>query len=1030
MRIGLRTLPVVDYEGDQIGSPAKADIDIRSLQRDLEKTVRGEIRFDSGSRGIYAHDASNYRMVPIGVTIPKDEDDVVAIMAAARKHNAPILSRGGGTAIPGQGVNTALIIDYSKYMNQVISVDPDAKIAVIQPGCIPDTLNAMTRRFGLIFGPDPATHSRNTIGGMIGNNSCGIHSVLAGRTSDNIEALEILLYDGTRLKVGATSDDERVRIIAKGGREGEIYRKLTELRDEYADEIRARYPKIPRRVSGFNLDNLLPESDFNVARALVGSEGTCVTVLKAWCNLIPDPKFRSLVAVGCQDVVHAARLVPEALTYKPIGCEGLDDVFMQDLKKKDMHPPHLELLPKGNAWLFVEFGGESKEDADEKACKLVEEMQQKHQATEIKLLDNPEFEADIWHIREEGLGATAQIPGEKENHEGWEDTAVHPDQVGEYLADFRALMDKYGYRGSLYGHFGDGCIHVRLDFDLKTEGGIQHYRKFVQEGAELVVRYNGSLSGEHGDGQARGELLTRMFGPELIQAFAKFKQIWDPDWRMNPGKVIAPYRIDENFTHGTDYNPPEIQTHFQFPADNYSFGKAADRCVGAGVCRRLQGGTMCPSFMVTREEKHSTRGRARMLFEMVKRDPVEGGWASKEVKDALDLCLSCKGCKGDCPVQVDMASYKAEFLSHYYEKKRRPRTAFAFGQIQVWAKFASFAPGFVNLVSHFPILNRIAKQLTSIAPQRTIPKFAPYTFRSWLNRRRRRRTEGPKVILWADTFNNHFHPTTAQAAVEVLEHCGFQVEVPRQHLCCGRPLYDYGFLDQAKAYLQTILEALRPQIREGLPIVVLEPSCCSVFRDELINLFPHDQDALRLSEQTFLLSEFLEKETPNFSYPKLHRKAILHGHCHHKALMKLDAEKSILQKMELDVDAPDSGCCGMAGAFGFEKGEHYEVSIKCGERVLLPAVRDAEPDTLIIADGFSCREQVSQTTDRVPLHLAQVIQMAIKEGQYGTPGRFPERDYVTPPRSQTDDLKTVVIAGACLYGFYRLGKYLVKKAQR
>ncbi|HVT11477.1 MAG TPA: FAD-binding and (Fe-S)-binding domain-containing protein [Fimbriimonadaceae bacterium] len=1026
MQVRLRTIPIRHSHDGQVGTAKSLNVDVDDLKRELEQTVEGEVRFDSGTRAMYAHDASNYRMPPIGVVIPRSQADVVAAIAAARRFGAPVISRGGGTAIPGQGVNVALMIDFSKYLHEVVGIDPERRIAIVEPGCILDHLQEKAKPYGLAFGPDPATHSRNTLGGMIGNNSCGIHSVRAGRTADNIEGLGILLYDGTRMQVGAMTAAQLHRAINRGGREGEIYARLRDLRDRYAGLIRERYPKIPRRVSGFNLDELLPEKGFHVARALVGTEGTCVAVLEATCRLMPRITAKSLLILGFPDIIAAGSFASEALEYGPIGCEALDHKFLADMRKKKMHPKHADLLPEGRAWLLVEFGGEDKEEADSQARRLVQAVASRDQGPSHRLLDHPEFEKALWKLREEGLGATAFIPGEEVNHEGWEDAAVPPERLGDYLRDFQKLLKQFEYHGALYGHFGDGCVHVRLSFDLETRPGIDHYRRFVEEAASLVVSYGGSLSGEHGDGQAKAEMLEKMYGPELIEAFAEFKRIWDPDGKMNPGKVVAPYRIDENLRLGTDYDPPQIQTHFQYPDDRHSFAFAIRRCVGAGVCRRTEGGTMCPSFMVTREEKNSTRGRARLLFEMLAGNPIEGGWKSEEVKDALDLCLACKGCKGDCPVQVDMATYKSEFLAHYYEGRRRPRHAYAFGFIQVWARLASLAPGFVNLVAHTPGLGAAAMRVAGMAPQRRMPRFAPYTFRSWWARRSKRNAGKPRVILWADTFNNHFHPTTAQAAVEVLEHAGFQVEVPKAHLCCGRPLYDYGFLRQAKVYLRKILDSLRAEIRRGDKVVVLEPSCCSVFRDELVNLFPGDEDAKRLSQQVFLLSEFLNCQAPGYRPPKLNGRALVHGHCHHKALMSMDDEKELLAKMGMEIDEPQSGCCGMAGAFGFEAGEHYDVSIKCGERVLLPEVRSAPSDGLIVADGFSCREQVTQETDRTPLHLSQVIKMAIDEGEAAQPRPYPEKRYLTPRRTLEDDVRTAVLVGACLYGAFRLVSWALK----
>jgi len=1025
MRVPLRTLPIQHLDNDQIGSPDEAEINVAALEAALRDSIKGEVRFDGGTRGMYAHDASNYRMVPIGVVIPRDKEDVIAAVAAARNFGAPIIARGGGTAIPGQGVNCALMIDFSKYMNQVLSLDPENKTAVVQPGCVLDTLRDAAEKHELTFGPDPATHTRCTLGGMIGNNSCGIHSVMAGRTSDNIEELEVLLYDGTILRVGKTSPEELEQIIARNDRQAEIYWRLRDLRDRHADLIRERYPKIPRRVSGFNLDDLLPEKDFHIARALVGSECTCVIVLEAVTKLVDSPQARSLVVIGFPDLPSAGDFVPHCRkNYGPIGLEGLDDTFIDDMKKKGMHPQNMELMPKGRAWLLVEFGGKTKEESDAHAKRMMDDL--KDQGHPMKLFDDPNQEKIIWNLREEGLGATAHVPGEKENHEGWEDTAVHPEDVGKYIRDFLALMDKYNYTGAVYGHFGDGCIHVRLDFELDTTDGIEHYRRFVQEGADLVKRYGGSLSGEHGDGQARGELLERMYGRELIEAMAEFKRIWDPDWKMNPGKVIAPYRLDENLAIGTDYAPPEAHAHFSYPQDDYSFAYAMKRCVGAGVCRRKEGGTMCPSYMVTHEEKHCTRGRARMLYEMLRGETITDGWQSEEVKDALDLCLACKGCKGDCPVQVDMATYKAEFLSHYYEKKPRPRQAYAFGYIMVWSRLAAIAPGFINLLGRLPGLNSLAKRLAGIDARREIPQFAPQTFKEWFGKRTPAEGKHGEVILWADTFNNHFHPQIAQAAVEVLEHAGYKVNVPMQNLCCGRPLYDYGLLKDAKNYLHTIVATLRDEIRSGTRVVMLEPSCCSVFRDELCNLFPHDEDAKRLKEQTCTLAEFLARE--EYEPPKLKRKAILHGHCHHKAIMKMTSEEAVLRRMGIDLLTPDTGCCGMAGAFGFEEGDHFNLSIACGERVLLPIVRKASEDTIIIADGFSCREQIVQETHRTPLHFAQVLQMAIKEGEQGASTFLPETNYAKPARSIKDEVRTAAIIGASAVAVGLIVRWAIRKA--
>jgi FAD/FMN-containing dehydrogenase/Fe-S oxidoreductase len=1019
--IRIKTPPTHFEDRWQTGTTTQIEVDREAIRRELRGGIRGEVRFDAGDRGMYASDAGNYRMIPVGVVLPFDADDVLHTLAVCRKHGAPIVARGGGTGIPGQTVNTAVLLDFSKYMNRIVEMNPEQKYARVQPGIVLDELRKAAGKHGLTFGPDPATHSRNTLGGMIGNNSCGIHSMMAGETVDNVDELEVALYDGTRMRVGAASDAEIERKIQGGGREGEIYRRLRDLRDQHTDRIRREFPMIPRRVSGFNLPALLPEQGFHVARALTGTECTCVLILEARVKLVPNPPVRSLLVFGYRDIFAAANDVVEPARFKPVGLEALDDTFIDYMKKKGMHPPDMSFMPEGDAWLLVEFGGQNKAEADANARRLMDEVGRREHPPSMKLFDDPAQEKLVWDLREGGLGATAKVPGMPENHEGWEDSSVPPAKLGAYLRELKQLMDRYEYEGPLYGHFGEGCVHTRVTFDLRTAEGIAKWRRFLGEAADLVVKHGGSLSGEHGDGQARGELLARMYSPEIIEAFREFKSIWDPEWKMNPGKVIDPWRVDENLREGTAYNLRQVETHFAFPDDHHSFAEATDRCVGAGVCRRHEGeGTMCPSYMVTREEKHSTRGRARLLNEMIRGEVVQGGWRDEAVREALDLCLSCKGCKHDCPVQVDMATYKAEFLSHYYAVRPRPRYAYASGLIHWWARAASAMPGVANLLTQTPGLSRVAKFAAGYSQMRQIPAFAPETFRHWFVRRTVRNAGKPKVILWADTFNNHFTPQVAQPAVAVLEAAGFQVILPTAQLCCGRPLYDYGMLDTAKGMLQGILESMRAHIRQGVPVVGLEPSCMSVFRDELTNLMYGDEDAARLSAQSFLLSEFLRDHAPHWQPPRINRKALVHGHCHQKALLHFEGEVDLLRRAGVECEVPDSGCCGMAGSFGYEA-DHYEVGKACGERVLLPSVRRLPPDTLVITDGFSCREMIHQETDRRALHFAEVMQMGLAEDRNVMEDAGSARTGIVPLLAAASG----VIAGAGLWwAFSRSGRRL------
>lgn len=996
----------------------------QAMATELQATIQGEVRFDSGSRALYATDASNYRQAPIGVVIPKSIEDVVTTMELCHQFGAPVLPRGGGTSLAGQCCNTAVVLDFTKYLNQILEIDPRQRLARVQPGVVLDMLRATAKEQKLTFGPDPATHTHCTLGGMIGNNSCGVHSVMAGRTADNVEELEILTYDGVQMKVGQTSEEELERIISEGGRRGEIYQRLKGLRDRYVSLIRQRFPGLPRLVSGYALNQLLPENGFHVARALVGSEGTCVTVLEASLRLVDSRPERALLVLGYPDIYTAGDRVPEIMEYGPIGLEGIDDRLVDYMKRINLHAEDVQLLPDGGGWLLVEFGGEDRDAVHAHAQRVMEDLRQKDHPPSMKLFDDPAQEEHIWTVRESGLGATAHVPGEPLTWEGWEDAAVPPERLGDYLREFRKLLDEYEYGCSLYGHFGQGCVHTRIDFDLQTADGIHKFRSFLDDAADLVVSYNGSFSGEHGDGQARAVLLPKMFGEELVQAFAEFKAIWDPQGRMNPGKIVDPYLPDQNLRLGVDYHPWNPTTIFQFPDDEGSFVRAALRCVGVGNCRRTDGGTMCPSYMVTREEKHSTRGRARLLFEMLNGEVIgKAGWKDESVKEALDLCLACKGCKGECPVDVDMATYKAEFATHYYEGRLRPRAAYTFGLIHWWARLAAIAPGLANVFTQLPLIRDLVKWIAGIAPERTFPAFAAETFKDWYRKRPPQNEGKPKVILWADTFNNHFYPEVLKAAVEVLEAAGYHVIVPQEALCCGRPLFEWGMLDLAKKQLRQILTALQPYLQAGIPVVGLEPSCTAAFRDELTHLIPHE-DAQRLKKQTYTLGEFLDKQAEGYEPPKLQWNAIVHGHCHHKAIMRMSSEEALFEKMGLDYDLLDSGCCGMAGPFGFEKGEHYEVSVKAGERVLLPAVRSASPETVIVTDGFSCREQIAQMTKRRALHTAQVIQMALHEKVEQMPQAYPERESVTRPADYKLPAAVLLGSGLLLAGtlLRKLGK--------
>jgi FAD/FMN-containing dehydrogenase/Fe-S oxidoreductase len=1009
-------------------------LDRRALTTDLRRGLEGEVRFDTATRALYATDASNYRQPPIGVVIPKTLDDVVATHRICHEHGAPILPRGCGTSLSGETVNHAVVIDFTKYLDDFDDpeVEGETKTVLCRPGAINEKVNEHTANWGWIFGPDPSTHAYCSIGGNVGNNSCGTHSVqsqLYGpgpRTSDNVHSLEIVTADGERMWVGQTSEDELRRIVEAGGRRGQIYAGLQDLARRYEHLIRERFPspkQLPRRVSGYNLDELLPENGFNVARAIVGTEGTIATTLQARLLLTPAMQQRALVVVWFPDICEAGRQVPWIMEHRPVALEALDHELFHEEQEKSMHPSALKEMPATDrdeaAWLLVEFGADSVEEADEKARKFAKDAKKEGVGDdEISVFEDREEEAKLWQVREAGLAATAFPPDGLDHWPGWEDSAVPPERIGDYLADLKKLYREYGYTGAMYGHVGQGCVHSRINFDFRTREGIRKFRSFVEEASDLVVSYGGSLSGEHGDGQARAELLPKQFGEELVEAFREFKRIWDPDWKMNPGKVVDPFKLDENLKLGADYAPWRPQVKFSYAEDKGDFAHATVRCVGVGTCRQPQGvDVMCPSFIVTRDEMHTTRGRARLLFEMLEGEIVQDGWQSDEVMEALDLCLACKGCTNDCPVDVDMPTYKAEFLYNRFKGRLRPRPrhAYAFGLIDQVARLASQAPELVNFFAHTPPFAQALKLAAGMTQKREMPSFAPLTLQQWF--RERGGTTNPggrRVVLFPDTFNNRFHTEVGVAAVEALEAGGWQVVIPDGHLCCGRPLYDYGFLGLAERYLRRSLEQLREWYREDVPIVGLEPSCLAVFKDELVKLLPHDDDAKRLQRNAYHFAEFLEKF--EVEIPALNRKALLWGHCHHKATGGIDSERQALERMGVEVEDCKGGCCGLAGSWGFEAG-HHEISLQAGEHALLPKVRDLPLDQLVVADGFSCKTQIEQgDTGRRALHLAQVIKMALDHGPQGVSGDRPEATYYEVRPQPTPKLRAARIGALAVAG--------------
>ncbi|MFJ4784377.1 FAD-binding and (Fe-S)-binding domain-containing protein [Streptomyces sp. NPDC088794] len=966
------------------------------LQAALRKAVRGEVRFDVTARALTTMDASNYRRVPLGVVAPRDADDVVAVLEVCRERGVPVVARGGGTSIAGQATGTGVVLDFTRRMNRMLTIDPEARTAVVQPGLVLDRLQEAAAPHGLRFGPDPSTHSRCTLGGMIGNNSCGSHSVAWGTTADSVRELDVVTAGGERLRLGQewAGAPEGLRALV----EGELAR------------LRTGFPELPRRISGYALDALLPEKGADVARSFCGSEGTLGILTEAVVGLVEAPRARALAVLGYVDEGAAAEAAAGLLPHRPLTVEGM---------AADLVPADAVGLPRGGAWLFVETGGESDGEARARAEAIVRAAD----VVDALVVTDPGGQRALWRIREDASGTATRMPDGSEAWPGWEDCAVPPARLGAYLRDFRGLLTSHGLRGTPYGHFGDGCIHVRIDFDLLTETGIARFRRFSEELAEVVVAHGGSLSGEHGDGQARAELLPKMYGEEMVDLFSRVKGVWDPDDLLNPGMLVRPAPLDANLRFAVLPREP-VDVTFGYPSDGGDFSAAVRRCVGVAKCRTTSvtgSAVMCPSFRATGDETHSTRGRARLLHEMLAGEVVTDGWRSEEVRDALDLCLSCKGCRSDCPVEVDMATYKAEFLHHHYAGRRRPAAHYSMGRLPVWLRWVDrtrTAP-IVNALASVRPLAWVAKRMGGIAAERGIPRVATQTYSRWLRRRFRKRVRTwrdelraggrPGVpetaaFLWPDTFTEHLAPEVGRAAVRVLEAAGVWVMEPptrpwrvhrfaegglagvsvpsplgrrRSRVCCGLTYISTGQLDRAREVLRHTLDLMDPFLLPELdetdpsPVVVLEPSCAAALRTDLPELLHDDPRAARLAARVLTFAEALERLAPDWTPPRLDRPVTGQTHCHQHAVLGDAADRRVRAAAGLTGELT-GGCCGLAGNFGFEKG-HYEVSVACAEDQLLPAVRESPADAVLLADGFSCRTQLEQVGGVRGRHLAEVL---------------------------------------------------------
>lgn len=933
-------------------------VEPRDLVDALRRAGLGEVDAGNRRRAEYATDASNYRVVPQVVAYPRSVDEVEAAVAAAVAAGVPVTTRGGGTSTAGNSVGTGLVLDFSRHLDRVLSVDPDARTAVVEPGAVLDTITLAAAPHGLRYGPDPSTHARATIGGSIGNNACGPRALSYGRTADNVVELDVLTAGGARF---AARRAGRAGLPADGPAAA-IHAGLDALVRDNLGLIRTEFGRFRRQVSGYSLEHLLPENGSDVARFLAGTEGTLGVLLGATVRLVESPRAVALCVLGYADMPAAADAVPGLLPHGMVALEGMD-ARLVDVVRRRRGEAAVPDLPRGAGWLFVETAGETEAEAVAAAEKLVADAG----ALDHAIVTGATARA-LWRIREDGAGLGGRTPAGEAAWPGWEDAAVPPERLGAYLREFEQLMRSHRLDGLSYGHFGDGCVHVRIDFPF--DSGPQVFRAFVTDAAELVGSHGGSLSGEHGDGRARGELLRHMYSPEAVALFRGVKDLFDPANLLNPGVIVDPAPVDRDLRVPAA-SPLRRNLAFAYAADGGDLSTAVHRCVGVGKCRAdttATGGVMCPSYLATRDEKDSTRGRARVLQELANGELVSG-FAAKELEESLDLCLSCKGCSADCPAGVDMATYKSEVLHQRYRRKLRPASHYALGMLPRWARLASVAPRLANGTLRSATLSRLAKRAAGVDQRRPLPEFARRTFRAWF--RARPTTTGTPVLLWVDTFTEHFSPEVGQAAVRVLENAGYRVRVVEKPVCCGLTWISTGQLDGAKRQLRRSLDGLAEAIDNGWPIVGLEPSCTAVLRHDLAGLLPDDPRTPKVVSQTKTLAELLTA-TPGWTPPRLDGvTAVAQPHCHQHAVMGWQADAGLLADAGATVDAV-GGCCGLAGNFGVEQG-HYDVSVAVAETALLPAVRNAPDDAVVLADGFSCRTQLDQLADRQGRHLAQLL---------------------------------------------------------
>jgi FAD/FMN-containing dehydrogenase/Fe-S oxidoreductase len=956
-----------------------------TLYDELHHVIDGEVRFDPYSRSLYSTDASMYQIEPIGVVIPRHVEDVVATVDIARRHQVPVLPRGGGTSLAGQTVGHAVVMDFSKYMHQILEVNTEEGWARVQPGVIQDEFNAYLRPRGFLFGPDTSTSNRATIGGMTGNNSAGSHSIVYGKTIDHVLELSVVLSDASTTVLKAL-DKAVLEAKFKGGLlEQRIYRAVKRAVDANRDEIQKRYPTIQRRVSGYNLDAFVRNGEFNLAKMVVGSEGTLAVVTEAKVRIVPRPKATAVCVVHFHDLIASMEASEEILTCDPYAIEMVDRMILT-LTRGAGELGRLMTFIDGDpeALLVTEFRGDTPAEAQAKAERMIERLQAKGMGYAYVRAYTPHAQSNVWKVRKAGLGLLMRVEGERKPIAFVEDTAVDPLKLPEFLRRFKKIIDDHGTSAGYYGHASVGCLHIRPLVNLKEAKEIALMTSIAEDISDLVLEFDGAMSGEHGDGLARSHLNKKLFGPQLYRAFQDIKQAFDPLNIMNPGKIVNAPPMTENLRYGTAYRTVELNTHFSFEKEG-GFASAVERCIGVGECRKKLDGTMCPSYMVTLEEEHSTRGRANALREALSGRLPKEELTSPRMYEVLDLCLECKGCKAECPINVDMAKLKYEFLAHYYEAHGTPLRARLFANIERLNQVGCALAPLSTTLANLGVSRWLMEKIAGVDRRRTLPPFARRTFERWF--RKHTPTTGSRargrVILFHDTFMNYNYPEIGQAAVAVLGRAGYEVMLVAKR-CCGRPMISKGMLEEARANAIYNVDLLAPYAEQGVPIIGCEPSCILTLRDEYPDLVS-DARVETVAANSFMIEEFLAKLHAHgeldLPFKDVKRQLLLHGHCHQKALIGTGPSLTMLRLPPgFEVEEVDSGCCGMAGSFGFEH-EHYDISRAIGSRRLFPAVeakmQATNGDFDVVAAGVSCRQQVEHFTGKRPKHLVEVLAEAL-----------------------------------------------------